>query len=140
MKLSFRISIIALTLLISLPYYCTAAIAKQNQSKAPIAQSRQITQSKRIRHHHFKEKIREHLTKFKLKMQHWKKSFQMRFPTGKLLACLVFLVLSIVFFAVAGVTTLGVLFNALGSAAVIAALVIFVLWLSERKNTPLPTD
>ncbi|MCF8244117.1 MAG: hypothetical protein K9J37_02650 [Saprospiraceae bacterium] len=73
-------------------------------------------------------------------MQHWKAIVSMSLPSGKLLTSLILLLLSMVFFAIGGLTCLGVLFNLLGSAAVIAALIFFVLWLSGRTNAPIPTD
>lgn len=63
-----------------------------------------------------------------------KKQDGISFPKGKLLACLVLLPLSIVFFALAGVTAWGILFNALGSIAIIAAVVFFIFWLNEKSK------
>ncbi len=140
MKLSIGISIIAFLVFATLPYSAQSATSAQKPSEVQLAKTEKVGRLEAKKHISFKEKISKKVAKFKQRIRHWKEVVQMSFPSGKLLTSLVFLVLSIVFFAVGGATTLGVLFNILGSAAVIAALVFFVLWLSERTSAPIPGD
>lgn len=132
MKLSTWILSFALLTFAYLPFTALAAISGQNQQTIQFAKEKNPIEVKTKKS--FREKIGRKLDKIKSKVRHWKEVVQLGFLTGKLLTSLILLLLSIVFFAVGGVTTLGVLFNILGSAAVIAALIFFVLWLLERTT------
>lgn len=138
MKFSIWISALAFLALATLPQSTFAAIAKQKSAGVQFEKTEKSDVAKVRKHSSFKEKIGRKFANFKQQVRHWKEAIQMRFPSGKLLTSLVLLLGSIVFFALAGATTLGVLFNLLGSAAVIAAVIFFVLWLSERTSIPSP--
>ncbi len=127
-------------LLVTLPQAGYSAIAKPRPTEISSKKQEAFAEGKQTKRTSFREKIGGKVAKFKQKFKRWKDSIQLAFPSGKLLTSLIFLVLSIVLFAVGGLTSLGVLFNALGSAAVIVALLFFVLWLMERTNMPKPTD
>lgn len=85
-------------------------------------------------HQSIKEKWRIGKDRIKRRIQQFKRTAQLTFPSGKLLTTLIFLVLSIVLFAVGGLTTLAAIFNILGSVSVILALVFFIFWVMKKSN------
>ncbi len=123
-----------------LPKQGYPAIAKQAATEFSTKKTEKFAEGKPGKKQTLRERIAKRTTTFKQKIKHWKESVQMSFPAGKLLTSLVLLLLSIVFFAIGGVTTLGVLFNTLGSVAVIGAVLFFVLWLLEQSKVPKPTN
>jgi Flp pilus assembly protein TadB len=72
---------------------------------------------------------------WKNRVYRWVKFFSISMPTGKLMASLVLLLLSIVLLAIGGVTKYGLIFGILGSVAIIGALVAFLLWMAERSKS-----
>lgn len=140
MKQSLRLSCLILLLFTSFPQVGYSASLKRQVNESVTAKNAPIADGGTAKRYSFREKIGRKVRKFKQKMQHWKAIVSMSLPSGKLLTSLILLLLSMVFFAIGGLTCLGVLFNLLGSAAVIAALIFFVLWLSGRTNAPIPTD
>ncbi|GEM_PF-5346638 len=141
MKHSLWISGLFFVLFAALPTVGYPAIAKPAQTALSTKKQTAHEAGKQVKRLSFREKIGGKISKFQQKIRRWKEGVQLAFPSGKLLTSLVFLVLSIIFFAVGGVTTLGALFNILGSVAVIVALLFFVLWMTEKaSNLPKPTD
>jgi Flp pilus assembly protein TadB len=61
-------------------------------------------------------------------------------PRGKLLTALILMVAAILVFATGQFLVVGALFSIVGSVAIIAALLFFILWLMERSPQPRPTD
>lgn len=112
-----------------------AAISQPNQSRVLLKQQHADTGQNTSRQHSFRHKFKELKSKFKQKIKRWWAMVEMAFPTGKLLSSLIFLLLSIIFFAIGGLTVIGGVFNVLGSVSVILALVLFVLWISERAKS-----
>lgn len=124
------------------PLPTNAATSKPNHVEVFTKKQTALARVKSSRQHFFRKKIGEIKMKFKQQVQRWKAAVQMAFPSGKILTSLIFVVISIIFFAVAGVTEIGYVFSILGSVFIILALVLFVLWITERgkKTSPQPTN
>ena len=140
MKQTLWLAGFSLILLVTLPQTANSAIAKPRGTEISSKMQKAFAEGKQTKRISLREKIGGKVAKFKQRFKRWMDSIRLAFPSGKLLTSLIFLVLSIIIFAVGGLTSLGVLFNALGSAAVIVALLFFVLWLMERTNMPKPTN
>lgn len=141
MKYSLWIFILLLGFMALAPLPANAAISKQNHAEVFTKKQTAHQQVKTTKQHFFKKKFGKVRMKFKQKIQRWKAAVQMAFPSGKLLSSLIFLVLSIIFFAVGGVTEIAYVFSILGSVSIILALILFVLWITERaKSTSQPTN
>ena len=138
MKHTLRLTSFFVALLALLPYQGHTVIAKP----AGIIHQKQgaFAEGKATKRQILRERIGKKVARFKHKLRHWWEMVQLKLPDGKLLTSLVLLIMSIVFFALAGATSLGALFNLLGSAAVIGAVVFFVLWLTERSKIPKPIN
>lgn len=125
----------SLFILIATPGIAASSTVHQ-QSPAPRLNT-ENGQTSKVQKAHFSEKKERKHQKWKERLSQWSHKLAMNLPTGKVLGSLIFLVLGIVFFAIAGVTIYGTLFGILGSAAVVVAVLLFVLWMIERsKNTP----
>lgn len=130
--------LIGLTL--ALPQHGISAISRLQATEIGKKESDVNSDKKVGKRISLKERIGKKFSHLKNKVKKWKEAVQLSLPSGKLLTSLIFLLASIILFAVGGLTTLGVLFNTLGSLAVILALLFFVLWLSERSKATSPTN
>lgn len=138
MKYSLWLSSLIFLLLSIFPHPANSAIAKPQKRghvEAQAATSHEVKPSKRVT---IRERFGRKVAGVKSKWRLWRETIAMGFPTGHLLTSLILLVLSIVLFAVGGATKFGVLFSALGSVAIIGAVVFFVIWLSDRSKAALP--
>ncbi len=138
MKHSLWLASLIFLLLSILPQPANSAISKPQKAentKTQVSTVNEIKPSKRLT---LRERIGRKVAGVKSKWKHWREAVEMGFPTGHLLTSLILLVLSIVLFAVGGATKFGVLFSALGSVAIIGAVVFFVIWLSDRSKAVQP--
>lgn len=79
--------------------------------------------------------------KFTKKVEALKMRLTSLLGSPKLTTSLALLLLSILFFAIGGLTVLDTIFFALGAVAVIGALLFFILWLVEKaRSAPAPTN
>lgn len=140
MKNVFWLYCLVIGLTFALPQHGISAISRQHATEIT-KKGNDVNSNKKVgKRISLKEKIGKKFSNLKNKVKKWKEAVQLSLPSGKLLTSLIFLLASIILFAVGGLTTLGVLFNSLGSLAVILALLFFVLWLSERSKATSPTN
>ena len=113
-----------------LPEQGYPAIAKQTATGFSTKKTEKFAEGKPMKKLSLRQRFTKSASAFKLKLMHLKEVVQLNLPSGKLVTSLVLLLLSIVFFALGGLTGLGMLFNILGSVAVIGSVLFFVLLLS----------
>lgn len=138
MKHTLWLASLIFLLLSILPQPANSAIAKPPKAENTKAQTSTVGEMKPSKRLTLRERFVRKVAGIKSKWKLWREAVAMSFPSGHLLTSLIFLVLSIVLFAVGGATKFGVLFSALGSVAIIGAVVFFVIWLSDRSKAALP--
>lgn len=135
MKQSLWLASFTFLLLSILPQPANSAIAKPQKSERVETQAATLQEVKPGKRLTVRERLGRKVAGVKSKWKLWREAVEIGFPTGNLLTSLILLVLSIVLFAVGGATKFGVLFSALGSVAIIGAVVFFVIWLSDRSKS-----
>ncbi len=135
MKIILRQSFLV-AMLFLIPVFGESAVAKhttpsRTSNTVQDASNKQDFKQKWV---NFKKNIGEKRKMLKERGYKLLKFFSISMPTGKLMTSLVLLLLSIILLAIGGVTKYGLIFGILGSAAIIGALIAFLLWMAERSK------